>query len=99
MQWASGTGAHWQCGTGTGTSQSGTDTSQSCTGTTASCKPIFACYVILSPVFVHRLFTDPNKLLVGVQIRMGLSEKRNVPCCLDEASIRLGDIRLTRLFV
>ena len=72
MQWASGTGTtlsgtgtHWQCGTGT--------------GTTASCNPIFACYAILSPVFVHRLFKDPNKGLMGVQIEIKLSEKRTVP--------------------
>ena len=43
MQWASGTGTtlsgtdtHWQCGTGTDTSQSGTGTSQSGTGTSQS---------------------------------------------------------------
>ena len=50
----SGTGTHWQCGTSTGTSQSGT-------GITASCNPVFACYAILSLVFVHRLFRDSNK--------------------------------------
>ena len=90
MQWASGTGTtlsrtgtHWQCGIGTGTSQNGT-------GTIASCNPVFACYAILSLVFVYRLFRDPNKLLVGVQIRMRLSEK---------CTIRLGDIRLARLSV
>ena len=31
------------------------------TGIDASYNPIFACYAILSPVFVHRLFRDPNK--------------------------------------
>ena len=89
MQWASGTGTtqsgtgtHWQCGIGTGTSQSGI-------GTTASCNPIFACYAIFSPVFVHRLFRDPNKELMGVQIEMKLSEKRTVPRRLDKAKARL----------
>ena len=78
----SGTGTHWQCGTGTGTSQSGI-------GTTASYNPGFACYAILSPVFVHRLFRDPNKGLMGVQIGMKLSEKCTV-------LHRLDDIRLAR---
>ena len=50
----SGTGTHWQEGTGTGTGPSGT-------GIDVSCNPIFACYTTLSPVFVHRLFRDPNK--------------------------------------
>ena len=39
----------------------------------------------LSPIFVHQLFRDPNKLLMGVQIRMRLSEKRTVPRRLGEA--------------
>ena len=30
-------------------------------GTDAFCNSIFACYALLSPVFVHRLFKDPNK--------------------------------------
>ena len=49
-----GTGTHWQEGTGIGTGPSGTSTD-------ASCNPIFACYALLSPIFVHRLLRDPNK--------------------------------------
>ena len=30
-------------------------------------------------VFIHRLFRDPNKGLMGVQIRMKVSKKRTVP--------------------
>ena len=68
----SGTGTHWQLSTSTSTGQSGTSTD-------ASYNLIFACYALLSPVFVHRLFRDPNKLLMGEQIRMKISEKRTVP--------------------
>ena len=35
-------------------------------------------------VFVHRRYRNPNKLLIGVKIRMKLSEKRIVPRRLDE---------------
>ena len=81
MQWAIGTGTaqtgtgtdwQWITGTGTGTGQSGT-------GTTSSSSPVFACFAPLSPVFVYQLFRDPKKRLMGVQIRMRLSEKRIVP--------------------
>ena len=87
MQWAigtgttqTGTGTDWQWITGIGTGQSGT-------GTTTSSNPIFAYFAPLSPIFVYQLFRDPKKRLMGVQIRMRLSEKRTVPH-------RLGDIRL-----
>ena len=87
MQWAigtgttqTGTGTDWQWITGTGTGQSGT-------GTTTSSSPVFAYFALLSLVFVYQLFRDPKKRLMGVQIRMRLSEKRTVPR-------RLGDIRL-----
>ena len=69
---ASGTSTHWHKDIGTGTAPSGI-------GTDASCNPIFARYALLSLIFVHRLFRDPNKGLMGVQIRMKLSEKRTVP--------------------
>ena len=74
MQWAigTGTGTDWQWITGTSTGQSGT-------GTTSSSSPDFACFAPLSPVFVYQLFRDPKKRLMGVQIRMRLSEKRIVP--------------------
>ena len=87
MQWASGTGTtqtgtgtNWQRGTGTGTSQSGA-------GTTTSNSPVFAYFAPLSPVFIHRLFRDPKKRLMGVQIRMRLSEKCIVPRYLGEAFV------------
>ena len=41
---------------------------------------------LLSLVFVHRLFRDPNKGLMGVQIRMKLSEKHTIPHRLGEAN-------------
>ena len=81
MQWAIGTGigttqtstsTDWQWITGTGTGQSGT-----CTTTSNS--PVFAYFASLSPVFVYQLFRDPKKRLIGVQIRIRLSEKRTVP--------------------
>ena len=84
MQWASGTGTtqtgtdtHWQWMIGTGTGQSGT-------GTTTSSNPFFAYFAPLSPVFIPRMFRDPKKLLMGVQIRIELSEKRTVPRLLGE---------------
>ena len=79
MQWAigtgttqTGTGTDWQWITGTGTGQSGT-------GTTTSSNPVFAYFAPLSPIFIHRLFREPKKRLMGVQIRMRLIEKRTVP--------------------
>ena len=45
---------------------------------------IFVPLVLLSLIFVHRLFRDPNKGLIGVHIRMKLSEKRTVSRRLDE---------------
>ena len=39
-----------------------------------------------SLVFVHRLFRNHNKLSMGVQIRMKLSEKRTVPHRRGEAN-------------
>ena len=87
MQWAigtgtaqTGTGTDWQWITCTGTGQSGTRTG-------SSSSPVFAYFAPLSPVFIHRLFRDPKKRLMGVQIRMRLSEKCTVPRCL-------GNIRL-----
>ena len=83
MQWAigtdttqTGTGTDWQLINSTGTGQRGT-------GTTTSSSPIFPYFALLSPVFIHRLFRDPKKRLMWVQIRMRLSEKRTVPHRLD----------------
>ena len=66
---------------------------QSGIGTDASSNPIFVPLALLNFIFVHRLFKDPNKGLMGVQIRMKLSEKRTVPPRLGEASLHLGEIR------
>ena len=49
--------------------------------------PFLHIFAPLSPVFIHRLFRDPKKRLMGVHIRMRLSQKRTVPH-------RLDDIRL-----
>ena len=83
MQWASGTDTHWQYGTGTGTSQSGT-------GTTASSNLNLVYFCTVKSCIPTRLFRDPKKLLLGVQIKIELSEKRTVPRHLGEASLRLG---------
>ena len=93
-----GTGMQWAIGTGTAQTGTGTDwqwitctgTGQSGTGTSGSSSPVFSYFAPLSLVFIHRLFRDPKKRLMGVQIRMRLSEKCIVPRRLGEA----GDIRL-----
>ena len=86
----SGTDTHWQKRTGIGTSPSGigtgpsgigtgpsgTSTGPSGTGTDASNNLVFAYYAPLSLVFVHLLFRDPNKGLMGVHIRK--YERENV---------------------
>ena len=56
-------------GTGTGTEQGGT-------GTGASDNPVFVPLALLSLVFIHRLFRDPNKGLIGVHIRV--YERENI---------------------
>ena len=66
---------------------------QSGTGTDASSNPVFVPLALLSLIFLHRLFRDPTKGLMGVQIRMKLSEKRTVPHPLGEASLCRGEIR------
>ena len=53
----SGTSTHSQKRVGIGTDQSGTDTD-------ASSSPDFCTLALLSLVFVHRLFRDPNKGLM-----------------------------------
>ena len=50
----SGTGTHLQ-------NRVGTSTNQSDTGTDASCNLDFCTLALLSLIFVHRLFRDPNK--------------------------------------
>ena len=86
-----GTRMQWTIGTGTTQTSTGTDwqwitgTSQSGTGTTTSSSPVFAYFAPLSPIFVYQLFRDPNKRLMGVQIRMRVSEKRTIPRRLSEA--------------
>ena len=78
VQRRNGTGTHCQ-------KSSSTDTGPSGTGTDASNNTVFVSLALLSLVFVHRLFRDPNKRLMGVQIRMKVSEKRTVPYRLGEA--------------
>ena len=46
-------------------------------GTGASSNPVFIPLALLSLVFVHRLFRDPNKGLMGVNIRV--YERENLP--------------------
>ena len=59
-----------------GERKSGTDIDQSGTVTGASSNPIFVPLALLSLVFVHRLFRDPNKGLIGVHIRV--YERENI---------------------
>ena len=77
MQWASGTG----------TTQTGTGTSQSGTGTTASCNLKLAYFCTVKSRIRTRLFRNPKKQLMGVQIGIKLSEKRTVPRRLVEANV------------
>ena len=60
---------YWYQNLGTGTNQSGT-------GTDASSNLVFLPLALLSLVFVHQLFKDPNKGLMGVHIRV--YERENV---------------------
>ena len=69
--------------------RSGTGTNQSGTGTDAFSNPVFAYYALLSLVFVHQLFRDPNKGLMGVHIRV--YERVNISY--------LDDIRLVQLII
>ena len=87
-QWAigtgttqTGTGTDWQWITGTGTDQSGT-------GTTTSSSPVLTYFFIVKSRIRIVMFRDPKKLIMGVQIRIELSE--NVPYLVVEAKrIRL----------
>ena len=65
----SGTGNHLQNRVGTVIDHSGI-------GTDASSSPNFCTLALLSLIFVHRLFMDPNKSLM-VHIRV--YERENVP--------------------
>ena len=58
-----------QRGIGTGIEQRGT-------GTGASNNPVFVALALLSLIFVHRLFRDPNKGLMRVHIKV--YERENV---------------------
>ena len=55
------------------------------TGADASSSPDFFTLAMLSLVFVHRLFRDPNKGLLGVHIRV--YERENVPYLTVEAKL------------
>ena len=84
MQWAIGTGTaqsgigtDWQWVTGTGTGQSGT-------GTTTSSSLVLTYFCTVKSRIRVPTFRDPKKLIMGVQIRIELSEKRTVPRRLAE---------------
>ena len=67
---------------GTGTTHQNTisiGTDPSGTGTTASRNPDFWYSYIVKLKFEHQGYKNRNKLLMGVQIRMKLSEKCTVP--------------------
>ena len=57
--------------------QSGSGTDQSGTGTGTSSNPVFVPLALFSLVFVHRLFRDPNKGLMGLHIRV--YKRENIP--------------------
>ena len=61
----------------------GTDIEQGGTCTGASNNPVFVPLSLLSLVFVHRLFRDPNKGLLGIHIRV--YKRENVPYLAAEA--------------
>ena len=63
---------------------SGSGTSQSGTGTTASSNLNLAYFCTVKSRIRTQLFRDPKKLLMGVQIKIELSEKRTVPRRLGE---------------
>ena len=84
MQWAigigttqTGTDIDWQWITGTGTGQSGI-------GTTTSSNPILTYFCTVKSRICIPMFRDPKKRIMGVQIRIELSEKRIVPRRLGE---------------
>ena len=79
LQNQNGTGTTHQNRIGTSIDPSGTDT-------TTSYNPDFWYSYIVKPKFVLRQYRNPNKLLMWVQIRIKLSEKRTVPRRLGEAS-------------
>ena len=58
---------------------SGTGTSQFGTGTTASNNLNLPYFCTVKSRIRTRLFRDPKKRLMGVQIKIELSEKRTVP--------------------
>ena len=62
---------------GIGTKSWGIGIEQGGTSTGASSNPVFVPLALLSLVFVHRCFRDPNKGLMGVHIRV--YERENVP--------------------
>ena len=67
---------------------------QSGTTTRASSNPVFVPLALLSLVFVHRLFRDPNKGLMGVHIRA--YKRENVPYLTAEAKLRTINYSTTK---
>ena len=58
------------------------------TGTGASINPVFVPLALLSLVFIHRLFRDPNKGLTGLHIR--IYERENVPYLITSGKLRFA---------
>ena len=80
----SGTGTKMHWAIGTGTAQTGTGTGQSGTSTTTSGSPVLTYFCTVKSRIRIPMFRDPKKLIMGVQIRIELSEKRTVPRRLGE---------------
>ena len=79
MQWAIGTSTA-QTGTSTDWQWvTGTDTGQSGTGTTTFSSPVLTYFCTVKSRICIPMFRDRKKLIMGVQIRIELSEKRTVP--------------------
>ena len=84
MQWVTYTGTGQGC-TGTGMQWATcTGTGQRCIGTDCSSSPVLTCFRAVKSRICIPMYRDPKKLIMGVQIRIELSEKRTVPRRLGE---------------
>ena len=86
----SGTGTGMQRAIGTGTAQTGTGTDHSGTdhsgtGTTNSNNPVLTCFRTVKSRIRIPMSRDPKKQIMGVQIRIELSDKCTVPRRLGES--------------
>ena len=77
MQWVTctGTGMQWV---------TYTDTGQRCTGTGCFSSPVLTCFRAVKSRIRIPMSRDPKKLIMGLQIRIELSEKCTVPRRLGE---------------